>query len=67
MSMSSSTIECITLDDSEEEQAVGVPGVRPLDGLPGPAQPRHEPRMSRCNFCVDPGLLPVETDRAKHR
>ena len=25
------------------------------------------PVMKRCNFCVDPGLLPVETDRAGHR
>ena len=63
----SSNIECITLDDSEDEGAGGVPGVKPLDSVPGHSQSRHEPKMSRCNFCVDPGLLPVETDRAKHR
>ena len=57
-------IECITLDDSDEEGSAkrdvagGVQGVQPPAGLP---------KMVRCNLCVDPGLLPVETDRAKHR
>ena len=55
-------IECITLDDSDEEGSSSthrvVAGVQPLAGLP---------KMVRCNLCVDPGLLPVETDRAKHR
>ena len=68
-----SGFECITLDDSDEEgssgshQAGGVHGVQPLVGLPGSSLPSQGPKMVRCNLCVDPGLLPVETDRAKHR
>ena len=78
--MASDDIECITLDDSDDEgtspsvlqyhhhhhQAVagGIHAGRPLVGR---AKTRHEPQMVRCNLCVDPGLLPVETDRAKHR
>ena len=27
----------------------------------------REEQMMRCNLCVDPGLLPVEEDRAAHR
>ena len=81
--MASEDIECITLDDSDEEgpspsvfqyqygqqfAAGGLHGVVPLAGRPGPALPRYDsPQMVRCNLCVDPGLLPVETDRAKHR
>ena len=71
-----SGIECITLDDSDDEevssisrshQAGGVHGVQPLVGHPGSSLPSQGPKMVRCNLCVDPGLLPVETDRAKHR
>ena len=36
----SSNIECITLDDSEDEGAGGVPGVKPLDSVPGHSQSR---------------------------
>ena len=53
------SIECITLD-SDEESGVGS-GL-----LVGAALPRAE-QMQRCNLCVDPGLLPVEEDRAAHR
>ena len=79
--MASEDIECITLDDSDEEgpspsvfqygqqfAAGALHGVLPLAGRPAPALPRYDsPQMVRCNLCVDPGLLPVETDRAKHR
>ena len=64
----SSDIECITLDDSDDDissqevqplhPSLHVPGARP--------GPRHE-QMTRCNLCEEPGLLPVETDRAAHR
>ena len=78
--MASDDIECITLDDSDDDQTYhhhhqavagagwthGVP-VHHLVGPPGPSLPRYGPQMIRCNLCVDPGLLPVETDRAKHR
>ena len=78
--MASDDIECITLDDSDDEGptpsvlqhhqhhpvvAGGIHGVHPR---PVSSVPRYEPpHMARCNLCVDPGLLPVETDRAKHR
>ena len=56
------SFECITLDDSDEEGSsiVQVPagGVQLL---------LVEPKMVRCNLCLEPGLLPVETDRARHR
>ena len=74
--MASDDIECITLDDSDDEGSTpsvfqyhhqGVHGLHPRAGQPGPSLTRHEPQMVRCNLCVDPGLLPVETDRAKHR
>ena len=74
--MASDDIECITLDDSDDEESTpsviqyhhqGVHGLHPLAGRPGPPLNRHQPQMVRCNLCVDPGLLPVETDRAKHR
>ena len=76
--MASDDIECITLDDSDDDgpspsvfqyrQQAAPVGVFSLTGRPGPSQPRYEsPQMVRCNLCVDPGLLPVETDRAKHR
>ena len=79
-------IECITLDDSDEDIKPTVshlyqhqqplpqfapqlpvrrPGSRTVAGVPS-LPPRQE-LMTRCNFCVDPGLLPVETDRAGHR
>ena len=98
------TVECITLDDSDEDtkpslsqlhqyqyqhhqappppqyqhpqaqlhpqyppqQVLSGSGVRTV--FPGVQSltPRKE-QMQRCNFCVDPGLLPVETDRAGHR
>ena len=32
-----------------------------------PIQVVREEQMMRCNLCVDPGLLPVEEDRAAHR
>ena len=57
------SIECITLDSDEESRA-GSGG--PAGRLVGAAAPRAE-LMQRCNLCVDPGLLPVEEDRAAHR
>ena len=71
-----SDVECITLDDSDEEQGVapvsrvqGQGAIRRLAPVPalaaGPLV--REEQMMRCNLCVDPGLLPVEEDRAAHR
>ena len=58
------SIECITLDDSDDGAPAGGggAGVRGVQRLP-----QVQPHMVRCSLCVDPGLLPVETDRAKHR
>ena len=65
-------VECITLDEDEEH-----------DLLPGAGRIANHPQMVwtqlvlfllylhclkvRCTMCVDPGLLPVETDMSKHR
>ena len=73
-----SDVECITLDDSDEEQGVAVAPVPRVQGqgairrlAPVPALAAgplvREEQMMRCNLCVDPGLLPVEEDRAAHR
>ena len=73
-----SDVECITLDDSDEEQGVAVAPVSRVQGqgairrlAPVPALAAgplvREEQMMRCNLCVDPGLLPVEEDRAAHR
>ena len=75
-----SDVECITLDDSDEEDKFssvsGISGVAgPSGGHRSGAGSRRsmmtpvlrEEQMMRCNLCVDPGLLPVEEDRASHR
>ena len=73
-----SDVECITLDDSDEDQGVAVAPVPRVQGqgairrlAPVPALAAgplvREEQMMRCNLCVDPGLLPVEEDRAAHR
>merc|ERR1719193_380682 len=49
-------VECITLDEDEDQ-----------DHLPGAGRIASHPQMVRCTMCVDPGLLPLETDMAKHR
>ena len=65
-------VECITLDEDEDH-----------DLLPGAGRIANHPQMVwahlvlvllylhcvqvRCTMCVDPGLLPVETDMSKHR
>ena len=59
-----SGIECITLDDSDDDRAEVPPALQYQQPPPPPAR---QEQMTRCNFCVDPGLLPVETDRAEHR
>ena len=51
-------VECITLDEEDEVGAGGGLGL----GAVGPGS-----AMVRCTMCVDPGLLPVETDMAGHR
>ena len=56
-----SGIECITLDDSDDDRAEVPPALQYQQPPPPPAR---QEQMTRCNFCVDPGLLPVETDRA---
>ena len=58
-----SGIECITLDDSDDDRAEVPPALQ----YQQPPPPARQEQMTRCNFCVDPGLLPVETDRAAHR
>merc|ERR1719193_1276110 len=49
-------VECITLDEDEDQ-----------DLLQGAGRMASHPQMVRCAMCVDPGLLPMETDMAKHR
>eukprot|EP00092_Neocalanus_flemingeri_P085540 GFUD01107642.1.p1 GENE.GFUD01107642.1~~GFUD01107642.1.p1 ORF type:complete len:332 (-),score=125.63 GFUD01107642.1:466-1461(-) len=56
-----SDVECITLDSDEGEQ--GGSGTGNSNSVPV----YREEQMVRCNLCVDPGLLPVEEDRAAHR
>ena len=51
-------VECITLDEEDE---VGVGGAL------GTGAVGQGSAMVRCAMCVDPGLLPVETDMAGHR
>ena len=87
-----SDVECITLDDSDEDtppssragfysspvsaaagsgragfytspNPVAGPSSRSMSAAPVVI----EEQMVRCNMCVDPGLLPVEEDRAAHR
>ena len=41
-------------------KSLGRPVVAPIPVV-------REEQMMRCNLCVDPGLLPVEEDRAAHR
>lgn len=60
------SFECITLFDSDSDEAQPPSGV-PASGPPQAGLSRHLPQMVRCNLCVEPGLLPVETDRARHR
>jgi len=50
-------VECIDLIDSDEDEKKNV-----LHG-----QIFGNDQMIRCNLCLDPGLLPVEEDRAAHR
>ena len=56
--MAEDNVECITLDSDEADDALSRAG-----GQPGVSAPQ----MVRCNMCVDPGLLPVETDMPRHR
>ena len=77
-----SDVECITLDsgdDSPPHPGLGGAGVSQHSGLAAnyqktlgraalaPIPVVREEQMMRCNLCVDPGLLPVEEDRAAHR
>jgi len=59
--MNTSDVDVITLDDSDEDDGV----IGSSSSNSGPVY--REEQMIRCNFCVDPGLLPVEVDRADHR
>jgi len=59
--MNSSDVDVITLDDSDEDDGV-IGSSSSNSGLV-----YREEQMIRCNFCVDPGLLPVEVDRGEHR
>jgi len=60
--MNTSDVDVITLDDSDDDddEVIGS-----SSSNTGPVY--REEQMIRCNFCVDPGLLPVEVDRADHR
>ena len=75
-----SDVECITLDDSDDVEKISSVsgfsgGAGPSSGFRSGAGARRsmmtpilrEEQMMRCNLCVDPGLLPVEEDRASHR
>ena len=59
--MNTSDVDVITLDDSDDDDEV----IGFSSSNTGPVY--REEQMIRCNFCVDPGLLPVEGDRADHR